>query len=173
MRLERILDIKKLNDKISSGYVSARRHPHSPIVVYSYTQKTVNENAWDEITMHCRDLVVDYQGNIIANCFKFAGPPPKARISVFWYDIRPYVVSGGSFENEKVYRAKKIIFEEQPELKDAFRILCSDSVTAICEMNGEIALVGTIANFELADGTQLWTPAMDLAWPGPKVHGRP
>lgn len=173
MKLERILDIGALNEHISAGYVSIRRHPHIPLLVLKYTQKTIDEERWNEITMHCRDLVIDGNFEIVANCFKSAEPPIITRVSAFTFMGKTRFVCNGSFEDKNVPLAHEIL-NQKPEYIAAFKILCGDSTTAICEISkDDLALVGTIANFELADGTQLWTPAMNLAWPGTKVHGRP
>lgn len=173
VKLDRLLNIDRLNENISAGYVSARRHPHIPLIVFKYTQKTIDEEKWDDITTHCRDLVADHHGEVIANCFKSSEPPLITRISAFTYKTELRFVCNGSFEDKNVSLAHEIV-REKPEYRAAFSILCADSSTAICEISeDDLALVGTIANFELADGTQLWTPALNLAWPGTKVHGRP
>ena len=62
-----LLDI--LNDYIEEGLVERNFHPTLPLAVYNYSRKTQYEGIWDSITLMCRGLILDSDGNIIARSF--------------------------------------------------------------------------------------------------------
>jgi len=53
-----------------SGWLRSQIHPTLPITIWNYTQKTQFEGFWDIVTILCRGLVVDGEGNIVARPFK-------------------------------------------------------------------------------------------------------
>jgi RNA ligase len=61
--------IEKLNKYIEEGWVMKQVHPTLPLSIYNYTQATQYESYWDEITLMCRGLILDNEGNIIAKPF--------------------------------------------------------------------------------------------------------
>lgn len=61
------LDI--LNDYIDAGLVLKQDHPTLPISIYNYSRKTQYEGKWDEITLNCRGLILDFQGKVVAKTF--------------------------------------------------------------------------------------------------------
>jgi RNA ligase len=62
------LDI--LNQYIEKGLVVKQDHPTLPISIYNYSRTCQYERLWDEITMDCRGLVLDYDGNVVAKPFR-------------------------------------------------------------------------------------------------------
>src|SRR4051812_11954403 len=54
----------ELRSRVEQGYVVAARCEH--LTVYNYSTKCVYEEAWDEITMAARGLVLDDSGVVIA-----------------------------------------------------------------------------------------------------------
>lgn len=201
VNINRLFDVGKLDKYIRDGYISARRHPHLPLTIYNYTPKTQWEQLWDEVTKHCRGLIVDWQGEIVGNClvkfFNYNEPNAEnidisgpvqvtdkldgSYLAVCIYDGRIVTATRGSFESDQALVADRII-AATPEYQAALRLLCADS-TAIFEVifpenrivldygtMRDIVLIGTIANFELANGKQLWTPAAQLNWPGRVVE---
>lgn len=63
------LDIEKLKDYWVGGRLRKSDHPTLPLHVWSYSQQTVFDRAWDEITLMCRGLVTDHDGNVISRPF--------------------------------------------------------------------------------------------------------
>ena len=57
------------NRMLEDGYVSARKHPTLPLVIYNYTEKTTFARYWNPITNLCRGLIVSDTGEIIARPF--------------------------------------------------------------------------------------------------------
>jgi RNA ligase len=201
VNINTLFDVDRLDRYIRDGYISARRHPHLPLTIYNYTAKTQWENFWDEVTKHCRGLIVDWRGEIVGNCLVkfFNHNEPNAQdidtsgsvqvtdkldgsyLAVCIYDGEVVTATRGSFESDQALAADKII-AATPEYQATLHLLGADS-TAIFEVifpenrivldyGGlrDIVLIGTIANFELANGKQLWTPAAKLNWPGRVVR---
>lgn len=203
MYVNDVLDMKLLESHVRNGYVTARSHPHLPLTVFNYTPKAVYEPLWDEVTLRCRGLIADNKGLIVGNCMnKFFnyGEPNAANIdlsgpvqvtdkldgsmgSVVFYDGKLVVATRGSFESEQAKWAYDYISKNQ-DLLDAFKIICSENVTAVVEIiypenrvvvdYGDmtaVVLIGAIGNYELTAGKQLWIPADRIySWPGPVVE---
>lgn len=62
-------NINIINQYIDEGWISKTNHPTLPIAVYNYTRKTQFDRHWDDITISCRCLVLDNDGNLIAKSF--------------------------------------------------------------------------------------------------------
>ena len=58
-----------LNDYIEKGLAVKNNHPTLPIAIYNYSRETQYEGKWDDITLMCRGLVLDNEGNVIAKTF--------------------------------------------------------------------------------------------------------
>lgn len=52
------------------GLLIVNKHPTKNLFILNYTKTCQFENAWDIITLSCRGLVVDLDGNIVARPFK-------------------------------------------------------------------------------------------------------
>lgn len=62
--------LQKLNNYYEEGLVRKQTHPTLPLIIWNYTPKVQYENLWDDITLMCRGLVTDNEGNIIARPFR-------------------------------------------------------------------------------------------------------
>lgn len=198
-----ILDTEILESHVRNGYITARNHPHLPLTVFNYTPKAVYEPLWDEVTLRCRGLIVDNEGLIIGNCMnkffnygeeraKDVNLSGKVQVtdkldgsmgSVIFYQNNLVVATRGSFESDQAKWAHQFI-SKNTELYNAFKVLCSENVTAVVEIiypenrivvdYGDmtaVVLIGAIGNYELAEGKQLWIPADRIySWPGPVVE---
>lgn len=203
MYVSDILNTELLESHVRNGYVTARNHPHLPLTVFNYTPKAVYEPLWDEITLRCRGLIADNKGFVVGNCMnKFFnyGEPNAQNIrldgpvqvtdkldgsmgSVIFYKGELVVATRGSFESEQAQWAQNFIINNS-ELHNAFKILCSENVTAVVEIIypenrivvnygdlSAVVLIGAIGNYELMAGKQLWIPAdVIYSWPGPTVE---
>ena len=84
-------DLKILNDYIEKGLVIKQVHPTLPLSIYNYSRTCQYGGQWDDITLNCRGLVLDNEGNVIAKPFpKFfnyeehsADEIPKESFEVF------------------------------------------------------------------------------------------
>lgn len=62
--------LQKLNKYYEDGLLYRQVHPTLPLTIWNYTEKVQYENLWDEITLMCRGLVTDEEGNVVARPFK-------------------------------------------------------------------------------------------------------
>jgi RNA ligase len=62
-------DLNILNDYIERGLVIKQVHPTLPLSIYNYSRSCQYGGQWDDITLNCRGLVLDNEGNIIAKPF--------------------------------------------------------------------------------------------------------
>lgn len=59
-----------LNHYIDKGLVVKQDHPTLPLSIYNYSRTCQYERLWDDVTMDCRGLVLDSEGNVIAKPFR-------------------------------------------------------------------------------------------------------
>jgi len=62
--------IRTLEKYYEDGLLYKQTHPTLPLTIWNYTPKVQYENTWDEITLQCRGLVTDDNGNVVARPFK-------------------------------------------------------------------------------------------------------
>lgn len=124
-------NIEILNKYLEDGYLINQSHPTYPMLIWNYSQKTQYEGFWNEITIACRGLVTDLDGNVIAKGFpKFFNIEEKRHIPTdnfevwekldgqyigcFWYNGELIVNSRGSFTSPYAIEAKRILEEKYP-----------------------------------------------------------
>ncbi len=59
-----------LDEAVKAGQVTARRHPSLPYVIFNYSAEVQYTNRWDDVTLNCRGLILDDDGNIVARPWK-------------------------------------------------------------------------------------------------------
>jgi len=59
-----------LEQYVSDGWLISQTHPTLPLTIYNYSQSTQYESHWDEITLSCRGIVMDDNGNVVARPFR-------------------------------------------------------------------------------------------------------
>jgi RNA ligase len=123
------LTLNILNDYLDRGLVVRQSHPTLPLYIWNYSRNTQYEGLWDEVTMVCRGLVTDFEGNIHARPFKKFFNLEESRhnatsefevydkmdgslIIIFYYDGGWVVASKGSFNSEQSNAASKIFFDK-------------------------------------------------------------
>jgi RNA ligase len=62
-------DLNILNNYIEKGLVIKQDHPTLPLSIYNYSRTCQYDKLWDEVTLDCRGLVLDTEGNVIAKPF--------------------------------------------------------------------------------------------------------
>lgn len=129
MNIKDYLNLPMLRGYVTSGLVTANRHPSLPLVIFTYSRQAVLENMWDDITIKCRGLIVDAKGEIIARPFeKFFNistesreetwitnlPPTKPTVLekldgslgiLYQFDGYTGIASKGSFSSDHAYWA--------------------------------------------------------------------
>lgn len=53
----------------ASGHVNCQVHPELPLLIWNYSKTCGYEGAWDDITLQCRGLITDLDGQIVARPF--------------------------------------------------------------------------------------------------------
>lgn len=64
------LDWSTINNYEMNGWITTNKHPDYDLWILNYTPKTQSKKYWDDVTLSCRGLVVDDQGEIIARPFR-------------------------------------------------------------------------------------------------------
>jgi RNA ligase len=62
-------DLNILNEYIEKGLIIKQVHPTLPLSIYNYSRTCQYDKLWDDITLNCRGLVLDNEGNVIAKPF--------------------------------------------------------------------------------------------------------
>jgi hypothetical protein len=129
------IDLKQLTQYIEEGWIEFQDHPSLPLRIYNYSRNCQFEEYWDNLTLMCRGLVLDYEGNIIARPFrKFFNleegkHTPTSNFEVydkldgslgiiFYYQGEWIVATRGSFTSEQSIKAKEIFNKYVQEYGD-------------------------------------------------------
>jgi len=62
--------LEKLEKYYADGLLIKQTHPTKDLTIWNYSQKVQYEKLWDDITMQCRGLVTNSNGDIVARPFK-------------------------------------------------------------------------------------------------------
>jgi RNA ligase len=115
-----------LDRYVDEGWLISQLHPTLPLTIYNYSQKTQYEGKWDEVTLQCRGLVMDLNGDLVARPFrKFFNleegkhtPTEKFEIYekldgslgiFFYYQGEPVFASRGSFTSEQAVKGRELL----------------------------------------------------------------
>jgi RNA ligase len=120
-------NLEVLSEYIDKGLVVKQNHPTLPLSIYNYSRTTQYDGMWDDITLNCRGLVLDNEGNVIAKPFpKFFnmeelsdGEIPKESFEVFekmdgslgiffHYGGEFHMATRGSFTSEQAIKGMEI-----------------------------------------------------------------
>jgi RNA ligase len=61
--------LERLNKYYEDGLLYKQVHPTLPLTIWNYSESVQYEKKWDEITLSCRGLVTDNDGNVVARPF--------------------------------------------------------------------------------------------------------
>lgn len=61
------MNIQTLNEYKENGLLTNQSHPTLPLLIWNYSTKVQYEQLWDDVTLQCRALVTDLDGNIVLN----------------------------------------------------------------------------------------------------------
>jgi RNA ligase len=106
-------DLTILSKYIDEGLIIKQVHPTLPLSIYNYSRECQYDGKWDGITLNCRGLVLDNNGNVIAKPF------PK----FFNYEeLKQEDIPNENFEvYEKMDGSLGILFYYEEELSDERR----------------------------------------------------
>ena len=123
------MDLATLKQYEAEGWLYSQTHPTLPLTIWNYSQTTQYEGKWDEVTLACRGLVTDDEGNIVARPFKKffnieeAKHKPTSEFEVFEkmdgslgilfrYGMEWIFASRGSFTSEQAIKFKEIFYRD-------------------------------------------------------------
>ena len=124
----KVMNTKELKKLIKEKYIRVQKHPTEELYIYNYTAKAQYDRVWNDITLACRGLIMDDQGNFVARPFpKFfnLGELESQNIPDFPFEVYEkmdgslgisYSVNGeffiatrGSFISEQSQRATEML----------------------------------------------------------------
>lgn len=110
------VDFDRLNRYHEFGKLRHSVDPSGQFHVWCYSQQTVYTDAWDDLTLLCRGLVTDNEGNVLSRPFpKFfnwgqsRAPGPEITEKPFWaYDKMDgtLIVVGSTADGERIVSTK-------------------------------------------------------------------
>lgn len=133
------MDIKVLFEYKNNGLLSVQKHPKYNLYIWNYTHKVQYQKLWDDITLICRGLVTNEDGEIVSRGFpKFFNIEENRHrhtedfevfekldgqyIGVFFFNGELIVNSRGSFTSEYAQTAEQILREKYGNFLNILRI---------------------------------------------------
>jgi RNA ligase len=121
-------DMNIINQLVTDGKLMKQTHPKYPLSIYKYTVDTQFGKLWDEVTLRCRGLVLDEQGNAYSNPipkffnieelqpdqipnlpYEISDKVDGSCIEVFYYNGRMIVCTLGSFMSDQAILAESML----------------------------------------------------------------
>ena len=126
------LDRRITDSLVQAGWLTCDLHPNEQLYVYNYTERCKAEQAWNEVTMWCRGLVANRNGDIVARplkkFFEFSQLYPECRPKgerfkitekidgflgiMYWIDDLPYISTRDSFYSYPAVRGTAILYNK-------------------------------------------------------------
>ena len=121
-------NLEVLEEYIDKGLVVKQNHPTLPLSIYNYSRTTQYDSMWDDITLNCRGLVLDNEGNVVAKpfpkFFNYEEHKPEDIPNenfvvyekmdgslgiVFHYNDEWHVATRGSFTSDQAVKGKAML----------------------------------------------------------------
>lgn len=184
-------DVDKLALYAEKGLISRQKHPTEELYIYNYSNKCQYESCWDDVTLACRGLILDADGNIVARPFpKFFNLSEMSRSDITF--SKPFqifdkldgslgimyripdtdkisIATRGSFASDQAIKAteiyKKKYFEYQPAAGTTplFEIIYSSNRIVVDYGDMEDIILLTVID------NKTGRDVPDAFWFGPKV----
>lgn len=162
------LDITTLNNYLANGLLRCQKHNSHPLLIWNYSEKVQFDDLWDEITLMCRGLVTDNDGNIVARAFpKFFNIEQNRHKEsesfeiyekldgslgiLFHYADEWHLATRGSFHSEQAIRGAQILKKYSlenlsPEATYLFEIIYPEN-RIVVDYQGleELIMIGTFS----------------------------
>lgn len=120
---------------VKAGWISYDIHPCTNLYIYNYTEKCKREQVWNEVTMWCRGLIVNKNGNIavrqLKKFFEYHQLYPECRPTykdfevsekidgflgiTYWIDGCPYISTRDSFCSYPAQCGTSLLYSKYPE----------------------------------------------------------
>ena len=126
-----VINLEILENYFNKGLLYKQRHPYHNLLIWNYTPYVQFGKLWDDITIQCRGLVTDFEGNVVSWCFKkFFNMEehtdeeiPKepfevfekmdgSYVSIFRYNDELIFTSRGSFNSDVSNIAEKVFMSK-------------------------------------------------------------
>ncbi|UPT67304.1 MAG: T4 RnlA family RNA ligase [Sphingobacteriales bacterium JAD_PAG50586_3] len=126
-----------LQEMIEQGYVVVQKHPHANLFIYNYSAKAQYDRVWNDVTLHCRGLILDENQNVVARPFKKffnLGEHENQVIPnetfevyekmdgslgiLYWHNNAPFIATRGSFTSIQSAKANEILNTHYAHLLD-------------------------------------------------------
>ena len=122
---------RRITDILTNvGWLRCNSHPGANLLIYDYTEKCKHDSAWNEVTMWCRGLIADSEGNIVSRplkkFFEYCQLYPECRPSdkkfmisekidgflgiMYWSDDLPYIATRDSFISIPAIRGTSVLY---------------------------------------------------------------
>lgn len=127
------VDLLLLDKYISDKLITKQQHPSAALFIYNYTPSCQYGRNWDDVTLMCRGLITDAEGNIIARPFRkffnleeHQGSVPDEPFTVhekldgslgilYWVKGMPFLATRGSFTSDQAQEGTNILLEKYGE----------------------------------------------------------
>lgn len=136
--------LNKIKSHLDNGLVIQNKHNDHDLYIYNYAQKVQFDKLWDEVTLSCRGLILDGNGNVVARPFKKffnmdehkSHEIPSEPFEVFdkldgslgimyFVNDSPYIATRGSFHSDQAIRANEILHKKYSHLFDKLDRECT------------------------------------------------
>ncbi len=191
--LDQLFPQHALTSALDGGLVRAQTHPELPLTIYNYTEHCAFSNAWSEVTLACRGLIVNQAGEVVArplpkffNYGQTGAPAPALDEPVTVTDkadgslgiIYPVpggyaVATRGSFASDQAVHATKLLNERYgswapPAGMTVLVEIIYPANRIVLDYGGldDLVLLGAV---DIVSG-QSYGPDGVKDWPGPTVE---
>ena len=140
MKITDLFSLEALELELQDGYVKEQKHPFLPLTILNYTDKATFDQRWNDVTMHCRGLIVNnVTDEIVARgprkFFNYGEPSAPeypldtlvrltrkedGSLGIGWYYIDPDdeythwgLATRGSFTSEQAAHATELVKENR------------------------------------------------------------
>ena len=134
------ISFQQLQPYIDANLIKVNPHPTANLFICNYTPECQFDRKWDPITLMCRGLVVDDQGNVVARPFdKFFNHTeidrlPDGEYEVFekldgslgityWIDNEVFLTTRGCFTSPQALKGTELLRKIKLELKPEYTYL--------------------------------------------------
>jgi RNA ligase len=59
LKITELFSLEALELELQDGFVKEQKHPTLPLTILNYTDKATYDRRWNDVTMHCRGLIVN------------------------------------------------------------------------------------------------------------------
>jgi RNA ligase len=167
-------NLEVLDKYIQEGLINKQKHPRKNIWIYNYTPECVFSKKWDDITIQCRGLILDEEGNVIGRPFKkfwnydepevvIPNGTPKifkkmdgSLIIVIKYDGEVIVATRGSFVSDQAKMANELLLKNNflfgiinsvdNEFTYLFELIGKDNRIVVAYPENELILLAVVTN---------------------------